>query len=120
MASLTSGQCGRRIPDGGTLPIRGLPCNLNHEPFALTLEFGDTGVGIAQQDLPKVPEPFFTTKPEGKGTGLGLAICKRIVQEHRDEFEITSEAGKGTTVRVTLPVSASRDDLELIGGNEPY
>jgi signal transduction histidine kinase len=65
-----------------------------------------------------VTEPFFTTKPEGKGTGLGLAICKRIVQEHGGEFDITSEAGKGTTVRITLPMSASRDDSELIGGKE--
>jgi PAS domain S-box-containing protein len=104
------------MPDGGTLTIRGVPCNLNSDT-ALRIEFADTGVGIAEQDLPKVTEPFFTTKPEGKGTGLGLAICKRIVQEHRGRFDITSEVGNGTTVRIVLPVSASREDSELIGGN---
>jgi signal transduction histidine kinase len=49
-------------------------------------------------------EPFFTTKPEGKGTGLGLPICRRIVQEHHGTFEIESEVGRGTTVRIALPV----------------
>lgn len=104
------------MPEGGMLTIRGVPCNLNSDT-ALRIEFADTGVGIAEQDLPKVTEPFFTTKPEGKGTGLGLAICKRIVQEHRGRFDITSEVGNGTTVRIELPVSASREDSELIGGN---
>jgi signal transduction histidine kinase len=54
--------------------------------------------------LPRVTDPFFTTKAEGKGTGLGLAICKRIAHEHHGALEIESEPGKGTTVRVTLPV----------------
>jgi len=105
------------MPSGGTLTIRGVPCNLDRDTSALRIEFADTGVGISEQDLPKVTEPFFTTKPEGKGTGLGLAICKRIVEEHRGKFYITSEAGNGTTVRIVLPVSASREDSELIGGN---
>jgi PAS domain S-box-containing protein len=105
------------MPNGGTLTIRGVPCELDRNTSALRIEFADTGIGIAEEDLPKVTEPFFTTKPEGKGTGLGLAICKRIVQEHKGEFDITSEAGKGTTVRVTLPVSASREDSELIVAN---
>jgi PAS domain S-box-containing protein len=104
------------MPEGGMLTIRGGPCNLNSDA-ALRIEFADTGVGIAEQDLPKVTEPFFTTKPEGKGTGLGLAICKRIVQEHGGKFDITSEAGNGTTVRIVLPVSVSREDSVLIGGN---
>lgn len=104
------------MPDGGMLTIRGVPCNINSDT-ALSIEFADTGVGIAEQDLPNVTEPFFTTKPEGKGTGLGLAICKRIVQEHRGKFDITSEVGNGTTVRIVLPLSASREESELIGGN---
>ena len=46
-----------------------------------------------------------TTKEIGKGTGLGLAICRRIVHEHGGTIHINSEVGKGTTVRVTLPIS---------------
>jgi PAS domain S-box-containing protein len=103
------------MPDGGTLTICGAPWRLN-DSDGLRLEFRDTGSGIAAEDLPSVTEPFFTTKPEGKGTGLGLAICKRIVQEHGGCFEITSDIGKGTSVLISLPVSASKDNLELIGG----
>jgi PAS domain S-box-containing protein len=101
------------MPSGGTLTIRGIQCNLDREPRAMRIEFADTGVGITHQDLSRVTEPFFTTKPEGKGTGLGLPICKRIAQEHGGTFEITSEPGKGTTVIITIPVSAPQDDSEL-------
>jgi signal transduction histidine kinase len=69
----------------------------------VVIEVADTGVGITSTDLPKVLEPFFTTKPEGKGTGLGLAICRRIAQEHNGTLSITSDGpDKGTTVRITL------------------
>jgi len=86
------------MPTGGTLKI-GICVAGN-----AVIEIADTGSGIAPQDLPKVLEPFFTTKPEGKGTGLGLPICRRIVQDHGGTFEIASEVGKGTTVRIALPV----------------
>lgn len=88
------------MPDGGTLTIR-----MSAVKKQVFIEIVDTGVGIAAEDLPKVMEPFFTTKPEGKGTGLGLAICRRIVQEHGGTIDIASEGapGKGTTVRLRLP-----------------
>ena len=70
----------------------------------MRIEFADTGVGIPPENLEKVMEPFFTTKEEGKGTGLGLAICRRVVQEHHGTIQIDSEVGKGTTVRIVLPV----------------
>jgi len=71
----------------------------------VVMEIADTGMGIAPEDLPRVTEPFFTTKLEGKDTGLGLAICRRIAQEHNGTFEISSTGpGQGTTVRVTLPI----------------
>ena len=69
------------------------------------IEVADTGVGIPPEILPRVLEPFFTTKPEGKGAGLGLAICRRIVQEHHGTLNITSEVGTGTTVRIMLPAT---------------
>ena len=72
----------------------------------MVIEFADTGVGIPPEHLPRVMEPFFTTKEEGKGTGLGLAICRRAIQEHGGEMQITSECGKGTTVRIVLPVDS--------------
>ncbi len=62
----------------------------------------DKGVGIAQEDLDKVFEPFFTRK--SKGTGLGLTICNELVNLHQGKIEISSRLGEGTTVCVFLPV----------------
>jgi PAS domain S-box-containing protein len=87
------------MPTGGTLTIR-----VTSQEQQIVIEMADTGQGIATEDLPKIMEPFFTTKPEGEGTGLGLAICRRIVQEHGGSLTITSEGlGQGATVLVCLP-----------------
>ena len=64
----------------------------------------DTGAGIPEEDLDKVLEPFFTTKSVGKGTGLGLSLCFGIVEAHGGRLEIKSQPGKGTEVKVLLPV----------------
>ena len=68
------------------------------------LEIRDTGCGIEPEDLEKIYEPFFTTKPAGKGTGLGMMMVQHVVQEHRGSVEVESAPGKGTTVTVRLPV----------------
>ena len=87
------------MPEGGTLTIR---VGVEGKQVVI-IEINDTGLGIAPEDLPKVLEPFFTTKPEGKGTGLGLAICRRVVQEHGGTLDIASAgSGQGATVRVVL------------------
>ena len=62
----------------------------------------DTGPGIAPENLSRLFEPFFTTKKHG--TGLGLAICERVLQEHLGGIEVKSEAGRGSTFIITLPV----------------
>lgn len=64
----------------------------------------DTGRGIAPDDLQRVFEPFYTTKPVGQGTGLGLSLSWGIVDRHHGRIEVSSEIGKGTTFTVTLPV----------------
>jgi len=94
---------GDAMPEGGTLTVRARRVVLENNTLALVIEFSDTGVGIEPEYLPKLWEPFFTTKPEGKGTGLGLPICRRTVEEHRGTIDIESLKGKGTTVRITLP-----------------
>lgn len=96
------------MPEGGRLTIR-----VHAAPAKVAIEITDTGVGIAPEDLPKMTEPFFTTKEPGKGTGLGLAICRRIVEEHHGTLNFASEVGKGTTVRVTLPVANSKNATHL-------
>jgi signal transduction histidine kinase len=92
------------MPEGGTLTIR---VTRRPEEKQICIEIADTGVGIPPEILPKILEPFYTTKPEGKGTGLGLAICRRIAQAHNGTLNITSEGGpgNGTRVCITLPFS---------------
>jgi signal transduction histidine kinase len=91
------------MPDGGTLTLRtGVP---QMAPGNICIEIADTGIGILPENLPKVLDPFFTTKPEGKGTGLGLPICRRIVQDHHGTLEIASEVGKGTTISIFIAIA---------------
>lgn len=92
------------MPHGGTLTTRLFPRHHPPAPAEVVVEVADTGAGIPPEHLPRVMEPFFTTKEEGRGTGLGLAICRRIVHDHKGTIHIDSEAGQGTTVRITLPV----------------
>ena len=93
------------MPEGGMLTVRARPGVLENGAPALVIEFSDSGKGIPPEDLSKLWEPFFTTKPEGKGTGLGLPICRRTVEEHRGTIDIESLPGKGTTVRIILPAT---------------
>lgn len=67
------------------------------------IAFEDTGCGIAEEDLNKIMDPFFTTKPVGEGTGLGLSIVHQIVQQHHGHLDVSSEVGKGTRITVRLP-----------------
>ena len=64
----------------------------------------DTGSGIPPEQVPRIYEPFFTTKPVGQGTGLGLAISYGIVRDHRGAVHCDSTLGQGTTFTVTLPI----------------
>jgi signal transduction histidine kinase len=66
------------------------------------IRISDTGVGIPADQLDKIFDPFFTTKREG--TGLGLSVCHGIIHLHEGEIDVQSEAGKGTTVSVRLPL----------------
>jgi two-component system NtrC family sensor kinase len=73
-------------------------------PLSVVVSLQDTGVGIPEENMTKVMEPFFSTKPVGQGTGLGLSICFGIIESHGGRLEIKSLIGKGTEVKVFLPV----------------
>jgi PAS domain S-box-containing protein len=64
----------------------------------------DNGVGISRENLARVYDPFFTTKPMGTGTGLGLAISQSILAQIGGEIALESQPDRGTTVTITLPI----------------
>jgi signal transduction histidine kinase len=70
------------------------------------IRFKDTGCGIAAENMEKIFEPLFTTKP--KGIGLGLAISKRLVEQNGGKIEVASQIGSGTTFTVKLPLEKRR------------
>ena len=71
------------------------------------IRIADTGSGISREDLPKIFEPFFSTKGQ-KGTGLGLAVIWGIIDNHNGTINVESEEGKGTTFTIRLPISQQK------------
>ena len=68
------------------------------------ITFRDSGSGIAPENLQRIFEPFYTTKPDG--TGLGMAVTRKIIEAHGGRLDIQSKVGQGTTVSVSLPIMA--------------
>jgi signal transduction histidine kinase len=84
---------------GGTIDVQ-----ITEDNKRVRVEVRDTGCGIAQENLKRIFNPFFTTKD--KGTGLGLSIVRKIVEGHKGTITIESEEGRGTRVEVVLPRKA--------------
>jgi signal transduction histidine kinase len=106
------------------LPERG-PGNLvrvtaRAEPDAVVVVVEDSGRGIPPDVLPRIFDPFVTTKDVGQGVGLGLSVCHGIVQSVGGRIDVETEVGKGTRFRVTLPVARpdgeARDDRTAARG----
>ncbi len=93
-------------PERGTITIR-----TGAEGSNVWFEVADTGSGITKENLARIFDPFYTTKPVGKGTGLGLSLSYGIVQKHHGRIDVSTEVGAGTTFRVTLPVE--QPDIEV-------
>jgi PAS domain S-box-containing protein len=100
----------------GTLRLKLYDLSLDHCEFGRSgeiqqgeytaIEIADTGCGMDAATLAKACEPFFTTKPIGEGTGMGLSVVLGIIQSHGGDIQIESTVGKGTTIRIMLPVTA--------------
>jgi two-component system NtrC family sensor kinase len=88
------------MPQGGNL---WLTTSFTREPNQVCIVVRDDGSGIPAEILPRIFEPFLTTKETGRGVGLGLAISHSILERHRGTIEVQSEQGRGTTFTVTLP-----------------
>jgi PAS domain S-box-containing protein len=76
-------------------------------------EVADTGNGIAEADLPRIFEPFFSTKRMGAGSGLGLSICRNIITEFGGQIRVESKVGQGSRFIVSLPVCAETPEATL-------
>jgi two-component system NtrC family sensor kinase len=89
------------IGKDGEITINTRPIKQNNR---ISIEITDTGPGISKEVLQKIFDPFFTTKEVGKGTGLGLSISYSIIEKLGGRIMVASEAGKGTTFTIYLPV----------------
>ena len=97
------------MKDGGVLTIR-----TSVVEGVCVIDVRDTGSGIPPTVLPRIFDPFFSTKSEGEGTGLGLSVSLGIVERHGGKILVDSEVGKGTTFTLCLPVSRDRSFMERV------
>ena len=100
---------GHAMPHGGTLTITTAEAG----PGQVLIEFIDTGIGIAPENLGKIFDPFFTTKDEGHGTGLGLAVSYGIIQNHGGCIGVTSRLGEGACFTIQLPTTEAVPAAEV-------
>ncbi|QCQ22033.1 ATP-binding protein [Desulfoglaeba alkanexedens] len=89
------------MPDGGRLTIRTFNDAQRNQ---LRLEVEDTGVGIPEDKISQIFEPFFSTKSQDKGVGLGLSVVYGIIKEHRGSIYVKSDVGKGTNFILRFPL----------------
>lgn len=96
------------MADGGTIVVATTLLGGTHlgmpNSRSVQLQVRDSGVGIPEEDLPHIFEPFFSTKGSKKGSGLGLWVTSGIVQAHGGAMQVRSLPGRGTTFTVVLPV----------------
>jgi PAS domain S-box-containing protein len=100
---------------GGVLEIRVGPATVDqafatahagiHPGLYVRLRIADTGIGIPEQVLERIFEPFYTTKPQGEGTGLGLSVIRQIVLSLGGAIDVASRVGEGTRFDVYLPAA---------------
>jgi len=124
------------MPKGGILTLgtrhetftggeEGAPEGTPHGTY-ISFSLTDTGVGIPPENIPRIFEPFFSTKDPGKGSGMGLAMAYGIVKNHGGTLDVRSVPGKGTTFRVLVPASSKEilpsppllPDEPVVGGTE--
>jgi signal transduction histidine kinase len=98
---------GSRRYQAQTPPVEGM------EPVPMVeISVTDTGCGIAQANLQRIFDPFFTSKEVGKGTGLGLSVSYGIIKSHGGAIKVESVVGVGTTFRIWLPIHAPFAEIQ--------
>lgn len=96
------------MPEGGTIGVRGrMERRGRKRGDYVVLQISDQGSGISRDNLSRIFNPFFTTKPEG--TGLGLAIVHKILEQHQVSVDVASDTNRGTTFTLKFPVHPGED-----------
>lgn len=101
------------MPQGGRFQVS---VAADGDRALLTLE--DSGIGMTPEVLARLYEPFFTTKPKDKGTGIGMATVHRFVADHGGDIEADSAPGRGTRIRIRLPLARAGQTVHDDAGHE--
>jgi PAS domain S-box-containing protein len=99
------------MPEGGTLTIK-----TESTGSEIHIYIDDTGIGISEENISKIFEPYFTTKETG--SGLGLTLVFKIIKEHRGEISVKSKEGEGSSFMITLPIPQKETKLIAYGGEQ--
>lgn len=99
------------IPERGTIHI-----STGRRADQVWVRIADTGMGMTPDQLARIFDAFYTTKPVGKGTGLGLSLSYSIIQAHHGTIEVESTPGKGSVFTVWLPIRQRRTKLRVSHG----
>ncbi len=92
------------MPEGGPILLR-----TGRQGTYVWIAVTDKGLGISPENLTKIFDSSFTTKPKGEGTGLGLSLTKKLIEANKGKVEVKSAPGEGTTFRLLLPVKEASE-----------
>jgi len=95
------------MPNGGSLTIKSRSVQANEKPGQIVLEFKDTGGGMTEEQQKRAFKAVLATT-KVKGSGLGLAIVGRIIETHQGQIRILSHTGRGTAIRIKLPIMTAK------------
>lgn len=119
-------------PEGGQIIIRAfvpdhaqmfpgeLVNDQNFQPAGIAIEVQDFGEGILADHLPHIFEPYFSTRKSENATGLGLTVCESIAKAHGGTITVSSEAGRGTTVRFYVPLDGDAEEADGLGLSQVF
>lgn len=100
------------MPERDTPNIITLRTSLAPEGNMVQIEIQDNGSGIPEEVLPRIFDPFYTTKPFRQGSGMGLSISFKIIEEHGGRILVDTVKDTGTVFTILLPLSAAATDTE--------
>src|SRR6202171_5546616 len=104
----------KEVRESGKIQIQ-LNCSGQH----ITVRVQDDGAGIRKEAMPKLFDPFYTTKRPGGGTGLGLSICMSIIREHGGQIEVERIPDGGAAFTITFPLASDRQKEDHAQGEQP-